>query len=58
MAPGYLRSRIIRTFTKYYSGDQAKKNETSVECGIAQVEETGVQDFGGETEGKEAAYET
>jgi hypothetical protein len=35
--------------TKYYLGDEIKKNEKVTACGIYGVEERCVQGFGGET---------
>ena len=36
-------------FTKYYSGDQIKKNEMGRACGTCDRQERGVQGFGGKT---------
>jgi len=38
--------------SKYYSGDQIKKNETSGECGMYWGKDSSMQDFGGVHEGK------
>jgi hypothetical protein len=35
--------------TKYYSGDQMKKNEMGEACGMYGVKERCIQSFGGET---------
>jgi hypothetical protein len=35
--------------TKYYSGDQIKKNEVSGGCSTCEGEERYIQGFGGET---------
>jgi hypothetical protein len=39
--------------TKYYSGDQIKKNDTGGTCGMYVGQERCKQGFGGETQGKE-----
>jgi hypothetical protein len=42
------------TYHQYYSGDQIKTIEMGGTCGTYGRQERGVQDFGGETLGKEA----
>jgi hypothetical protein len=44
--------------TKYYSGDQIKKNEMGGACSMYGEEESWIQGFGGETWGKETTWKT
>jgi hypothetical protein len=43
--------------TKYYSGDQIKKNEMGGACGTNARQERCIQSFGGDTSGKETHLE-
>jgi hypothetical protein len=43
--------------TKYYSGDQTKKNEMGRECGTYRRQERCIQGFGGLTSEKESTWE-
>jgi hypothetical protein len=44
--------------TKYYSGDEVKKNDLAGACGTYGGGERCIQDFGGETRGKETTWKT
>jgi len=45
-------------FTKYYLGDQIKKNKMGELCSTYEGEERCIQDFGGETQRKEMTWKT
>jgi hypothetical protein len=52
-----MRSLMIFTPTQYCSGDKTETNVTGVACSAYGGEKSHLQGFGGETWGKETAWE-